>query len=195
MNKASGVDGILVELFQILKDSAVKVLHSICQQIWKTQQWPRDWKMSVFIPIAKKGNAKECSNYCTIALISHTSKVMLKVLQARLQQYVNPHIEPPKQTLGRHKQNLVYSRTQEKGAVTPQETDPDLPVCPGVSGEAQVGRSLLQGWGHCVHQCIMGPCEGGHHHLHYLHHSLASGQRTGREHSPAHQQKIGLKVY
>ncbi len=88
-NKASGGDGIPVELFQILKDDAVKVLHSICQQIWKTQQWPQDWKRSVFIPISKKGNAKECSNYRTIALISHTSKVMLKILQARLQQYVN----------------------------------------------------------------------------------------------------------
>ena len=88
-NKASGGDGIPVELFQILKDDAVKVLHSICQQIWKTQQWPQDWKRSVFIPISKKGNAKECSNYHTIALISHASKVMLKILQARLQQYVN----------------------------------------------------------------------------------------------------------
>ena len=87
MNKASGGDGIPVELFQILKDDAMKVLHSICQQIWKTQQWPRDWKRSVFIPIPKKGNAKECSNYCTIAFISHASKVMLKILQARLQQY------------------------------------------------------------------------------------------------------------
>jgi len=88
-NKASGGDGIAVELFQILKDDALKVLHSICQQIWKTQQWQQDWKRSVFIPIVKKGNAKECSNYCTIALISHTSKVMLKILQARLQQYMN----------------------------------------------------------------------------------------------------------
>ena len=85
-NKASGGDGIPVELFQILKDDAVKVLHSICQQIWKTQQWPQGWKRSVFIPIPKKGNAKECSNYHTIALISHASKVMLKILQARLQQ-------------------------------------------------------------------------------------------------------------
>ena len=89
MNKASGGDGIPVELFQILKDDSVKVLHSICQQIWKTQQWPEDWKRSVFIPIPKKGNAKECSNYHTIALISHTSKRMLKILQARLQQYAN----------------------------------------------------------------------------------------------------------
>ena len=88
-NKASGGDGIPVELFQILKDDAVKVLHSICQQIWKTQHWPQDWKRSVFIPIPKKGNAKECSSYCTIALIPHASKVMLKILQARLQQYVN----------------------------------------------------------------------------------------------------------
>ena len=89
MNKASGCDGIPVELFQILKDDAVKVLPSLCQQIWKTEQWPQDWKRSVFIQILKKGNAKECSNYHTIALISHTSKVMLKILQARLQQYMN----------------------------------------------------------------------------------------------------------
>ena len=89
MNKVSGGGGIPVELSQILKDDAVKVLHSICQQIWKTQQRPQDWKRSVFIPIPKKGNAKECSNYCTMALISHASKVMLKILQARLQQYVN----------------------------------------------------------------------------------------------------------
>ena len=88
-NKASGGDGIPVELFQILKDDAVKVLHSICQPIWKTQQWLRDWKRSVFIPIPKKDNAKECSNYRTTALISHASKLMLKILQARLQQYVN----------------------------------------------------------------------------------------------------------
>ena len=88
-NKASRGEGIPVELFQILKDDAVKVLHSICQQIWKSQQWPQDWIRSVFIPIPKKGNAKGCSNYCTIAFISHASKVMLKILQARLQQYVN----------------------------------------------------------------------------------------------------------
>ena len=87
-NKASGGDGIPVELFQILKDDAMKVLHSICQHIWTTQQWPQAWKRSVFIPIPKKGNAKECSNCCTIALISHTSKEMLKILQVRLQQYV-----------------------------------------------------------------------------------------------------------
>ena len=88
-NKATGGDGIPTELFQILKDDAVKVLHSICQQIWKTQQWPHDWKRSVFIPIPKKGNAKECSNYHTIALISHASEVILKIAQASLQQYMN----------------------------------------------------------------------------------------------------------
>ena len=88
-NKASGGDGTPVELFQILKYDAVKVLHAICQQIWKTQQWPQDWKRSVFIPFPKKSNVKECSNYCTIALISHASKVMLKILPARLQQYMN----------------------------------------------------------------------------------------------------------
>ena len=92
MNKVSGGDGIPVELFQILKDDTVKVLHSICQQVWKAQQWPQDWKKSVFIPVPKKGNVKECSNYRTIILISYASKVMLKILQARLQQYVNREI-------------------------------------------------------------------------------------------------------
>ena len=92
MNKVSGGDGIPAELFQILKYDAVKMLHSICQQIWKTQQWPQDWKRSVFILIPKKVNAKECSNYHTVALISHASKVMLKILQSRLQQYVNQEI-------------------------------------------------------------------------------------------------------
>ena len=89
MNKASGGDGISTELSQILKDDAIKVLHSICQKIWKTQQWPQDWKSLVFIPIPKKGNAKECSNYHTIVLISHASKIVLKILQMRLQHYVN----------------------------------------------------------------------------------------------------------
>ena len=89
MNKASGGDGIPAELFQILKHDALKVLQSICQQIWNTQQWPQDWKKSFFILIPKKGNGKECSNYCTIALISHASRVMLKILQARLQEYMN----------------------------------------------------------------------------------------------------------
>ena len=89
MNKASGGDAVPAELFKILKDDAVKVLHSICQKIWKNQQWPQDWKRSVFIPIPKKSNAKECSNYYTIALISHASKVKFKILQARLQQYMD----------------------------------------------------------------------------------------------------------
>ena len=89
VNKVSGGDRIAAELFQILQDDAVKVLHSVCQQIWKTEQWPQDWKRSVFIPIPKKGNAKECSDYHTVALISYTSKVMFKILQARLQKYVN----------------------------------------------------------------------------------------------------------
>ena len=91
-NKVNGGDGISAKLFHILKDDAVKVLQSICQQIWKAHQWPQDWKRSVFIPIPKKGNAKECSNYCIIGLISHASKVMLKILQARLQQYVKGEI-------------------------------------------------------------------------------------------------------
>ena len=93
MNQARGGDGIPVELFQILKDDAVKVLHSICQQIWKTQQWPQDWKRSVFTPIPQKGNPKECANCCTIALISHASKVMLKILQARLLHYMNRELQ------------------------------------------------------------------------------------------------------
>ena len=96
MSKASGGDRIPAELFKILKDDTVKVLHSICQQIWKTRQWPRDWKRSVFIPIPKKGNVKECSNYHTIVLISHASKVMLKIFQTRLQQFMNrelPHVQ------------------------------------------------------------------------------------------------------
>ena len=109
-NKASGGDGIPVELFQILKDNAMKVRHSICQQIWKTQQWPQDWKRSVFIPIPKKGNTKECSNYHTIARISHTSKVMLKILQARLQQYMNRELPMFK---------LVLEKAEEPGIKLP----------------------------------------------------------------------------
>ena len=101
MNKASGGDGIPAEPFQVLKDDAVKVLHSTCQQIWKTQQWPQDWKRSVFIPIPKESNAKECSNYRTIALISHASKVMLKTLQARLLQYVNQELSDVQARKGR----------------------------------------------------------------------------------------------
>ena len=103
-NKTSGGDGIPVELFQIIKDDAVKVLHSICQQIWKTQQWPQDLKRSVFIPTPKKSNAKECSNYCTIALISHARKVVLKILQARLQQYILDH-----QKSKRVQKNIYFS--------------------------------------------------------------------------------------
>ena len=112
-NKASGGDGIPVELFQILKDDAMKVLHSICQQIWKTQQRSQDWKRSAFIPIPKKGNAKECSNYCTIALISHTSKVMLKILQARLQQHMNhefPDVQAGFRKVRKSRDQIAYIR-------------------------------------------------------------------------------------
>ena len=105
--KASRGDGIPVELFQILKDDAVKLLHSICQQIWKTQQWPQDWKRSVFFPIPKKGNAKECSNYCTIALISYASKVVLKILQARLQQYMNWEIPKDQAGFGKDEEPVI----------------------------------------------------------------------------------------
>ena len=125
MNKASGGDRIPVELFQILKDDAVKVLHSICQQIWKTQQWPQDWKRSIFIPILKKGNAKECSNYHTIALISHASEVMLKILQARLQQYVN-HEHPIQ----------MFKLDLEKA----EETEIKLPTSTGSSKKEESSR-------------------------------------------------------
>ena len=104
-NKAGEGDGIPVELFQILKDDAVKVLHSICQQIWKTQQWPEDWKRSVFIPLPKKGNAKECSNYHRIALMSHASKVILKILQARFQQYMNHELPDVPATFRKGRRN------------------------------------------------------------------------------------------
>ena len=108
LNKASGGDGIPVERFQILKDDALKVLHSTCQQIWKTQQWPQDWKISVFIPISKRGNAKECLNYCTIVLISHGSKVMFKILQARLQQYMNRELPDVKAALEKAKEQEIF---------------------------------------------------------------------------------------
>ena len=124
MNKASGGDGIPVELFQILKDDAVKVLHSICQQIWKTQQWPQDWKRSIFILIPKEGNAKECSNYRTIALISHASKVMLKILQARLQQYVNCELPD------------IQAGVLEKA----EETEIKLPTSAGLSKKQESSR-------------------------------------------------------
>ena len=107
-NIANGSDGIPVELFKILKDDAVKVLHSIYQQIWKTQQWPQDWKRSVFIPIPKKDNTEECSNYCTIELISHASKVMLKILQARLQQYMNHELPDVQAGFRKGSLDLIY---------------------------------------------------------------------------------------
>ena len=122
MNKASGGDGIPFELFQILKDDAVKILQSICQQIWKTQQWPQDWKRSVFIPIPKKGNAKKCSNYCTIALISHASKVMLKILQARLQQHVNSEIPDVQAGFKKnHRLNCQYPLDHRKSKRVPEK--------------------------------------------------------------------------
>ena len=124
MNKASGGDGIPVELFQILKDDAVKVLDSICQQIWETQQCPQDWKRSVFIPIPKKGNAKECSNFRTIALMSHTSKLMLKILQARLQQYVNHELQMFKVVLekaGNQRSNCQHLLDHRKSKRVPEK--------------------------------------------------------------------------
>ena len=120
-NKASGSDGIPVELFQILTDDAVKVLHSICQKIWRTWQWPQDWKRSVYIPIPKKGNAKECSNYSTIALISHARKVMLKILQARLQQYMN-HELPAVQGGFRKGRGTRYQLPTYVGSLKKQES-------------------------------------------------------------------------
>ena len=113
MNKASGGDGIPAELFQILKDDAVKVLHSICQQIWKTQQWPQDGKRSIFIPILKKGKAKECSNYCTIALISHDNKIIFKILQARLQQHGNQEFPDVQAGFQMHKLDLEKAEEPE----------------------------------------------------------------------------------
>ena len=133
-NKASGGDGIPVELFQILKDDAVKVLYSICQQIWRTQQWPQDWKRSVFIPIPKKGNAKECSNYRTIALISHTSKVLLKILQARLQQYMNhelPDVQGGLEKAEEPEIKLLTSTGPSKKQESSQRTRRRFPGDPG----------------------------------------------------------------
>ena len=121
MNKASGGDGIPVELFQILKDYAVKVLHSKCQHIWKIQQWPQDWKRSVFIPIPKNGNAKECSNYHTIVLISNTSEVMLKILQARLQQYMNHEIPDVQLVLEKGEETEIKLSTSS-GSLKKQES-------------------------------------------------------------------------
>ena len=133
-NTASGGDGIPTELFQILKDDAVKVLHSMYQQIWKTQQWPQDWKRSVFIPILKKGNAKECSNYRTIALISHASKVMLKILQARLQQYVNREL--PDVQVGFRKGRPWRRKWQATPVFLPREP------------HGQKGLGVYDPWGH-----------------------------------------------
>ena len=121
MNKTSGSDRIPVELFQILKDDTVKVLHSNCQQIWKTQQWPQDWKRPVFIPVPKKGNAKECSNYCTIALISHASRAVLKILQARLQQYLN-HELPDVQAEFKKAEEPEIKRPTSTGSPEKQES-------------------------------------------------------------------------
>ena len=127
-NKASGDDGIPVELFEILNDDAVKVLHSICQQIWKTQQWPQDWKRSVFIPIPKKGNAKEYSNDHTTALISHASKVMLKILQVRLQQYVNREL-PDVQAAFRKAEQPEIKLPTSTGSSKKQEFQKDIYFC------------------------------------------------------------------
>ena len=129
MNKANGGDGIPVELFQILKDDAVKVMHSICQPIWKTQQWPQDWKRSVFVPIPKKGNAKECSNYHTIALISHASKVMLKILQARLQQYVLEKAEEPENKLPTSAGSWKKQESSRKTSISALLTMPKPLLC------------------------------------------------------------------
>ena len=126
MNKASGDDGIPVELFQILKDDAVKVLHSICMEIWKTQQWPQDWKRSIFISVAKKGNAKECSDYHTITLISHTNKVMLKFSQTRFQQYMNENFQ-------------MFKLDLEKA----QELEIKLPTSAGSSKKQEFQKNLL----------------------------------------------------
>ena len=128
MNKFSGCDGIPVELFQILDDDAVKVLHSICQQIWKTQQWPQDWKRSVFIPIPKKGNPKEYSNYHTAAVISHASKVMLKILQARLQQYVNRELPMFKLDLEKAEEPQIKLPTSN-GSSQKQESEKNIYFC------------------------------------------------------------------
>ena len=128
MSKASGGDGISVELFQILKDDAVKVLHAICQQIWKTQWWPQDWKRSVFITIPKKGNTKECSNYHTTALISHASKVVLKILQARLPQYIN-HELPDVQAGFRKTEEPEIKLPTSPGSLKKQDSSRKTATC------------------------------------------------------------------
>ena len=128
MNKGSGSDGIPVQLFQILKHDTVKVLHSICQQIWKIQQWSQDWKRSVFIPIPKKSNAKECSNYCPITLISHTSKVMLKILQTRLQQYMTTNFQMFKLLLEKVEEPDIKLPTSA-GSSKKQESSKNIYFC------------------------------------------------------------------
>ena len=154
MSKASGGDEIPVELFQMLKDDAVKVLHSIYQQIWKTQQWPEDWKSSVFIPIPKKGNAKECSNYHTISLISHASKVMLKIFQARLQQYVNHELPDVQagfrkgrgtrdcQLLKNFPQCVVIHRVKGFGIVSKAEVDVFLKLSWFLTDPRDIGHMI-----------------------------------------------------
>ena len=139
-DKASGGDGITIELLQILKDDSVKVLDSICQQIWKIQQWPQDWKTSVFIPIPKKSNAKECSNYCTIALISHASKVMLKFLQARLQQYMNNEI-PDVQAGIRKGRGTRDQIAKSAGSSKKQETSRKTSISALLTMPKQIGRA------------------------------------------------------
>ena len=145
MNKASGGDRIPVELFQILKDDAVKGMHSIYQQIWKTQQWPQDWKKSVFIPISKKGNAKECSNYRTIALISHASKVMLKILQARLQQDMHYELPDALEEMGIPDHLTCLLRNLYVGHQATVRTGH------GTTDWFQIGKGVRQG-------CILSPC-------------------------------------
>ena len=151
MNKASGSDGIPAELFQILKDDAVKLLHSICQQIWKNQ-WPQDWKRSVFIPIPKKGNAKECSNYCTIVLISHTSKVMFKIPQAKLQHYMNgelPDVQAGFRKGGGTRDQISNIRWHIKKVRVPKKhlfLFYWLPQSLGLCGSQQTGKFLKKPW-------------------------------------------------
>ena len=145
MNKASGGNGIPAELFQILNDDAVKVLHSICQQVWKTQQWPQDWKRSIFNPIPKKGNAKECSNYHTIAPISHASKVMLKILQARLQQYMNRDLPMFNLDLEKAKKpeiKLPRSVGSQKKQENSREISASLTMLQPLYGSQQTGKFL-----------------------------------------------------
>ena len=153
-NKANGCDGILAELFQILKDNVVKVLHSICQQIWKIQRWPQAWKMSVFIPIPKKGNGKECSNYCTTTLISHTSKVMLKILQVRLQQHLAPEHDVQRQWEDEHQVSWCppaipgsHWEVLTAGSADPAVGAPDTP---DRARSAKARRLAAQAWAPCA---------------------------------------------